>query len=208
MKLTAALALSICFQPFIAYAQAANSAADCAKVLENSQRLSCYDHFFPRQAEGAAASSDPKPAKSWHSFSEPSSMTDTVSHWVASNSETPVKCNSHSPSDNLTMIISCHENKTNITIEGEGCYFSKYWGKVEYRLDDQPMKTVRMIESNDNSALGLWGGKQSIPFVKSMLGASKIRLRIVPVSENSIETTFDLTGLSDVVAPVRKACGW
>ncbi|GGE26764.1 hypothetical protein GCM10011345_35960 [Gemmobacter megaterium] len=65
-----------------------------------------------------------------------------------------------------------------------------------------------MTESNDNRALGLWSGKQSIPFVKSLLGATKIRLRILPVNEDSIETTFNLTGLSDALAPVRKACGW
>ncbi|SIT22627.1 type VI secretion system protein VasI [Gemmobacter megaterium] len=135
-------------------------------------------------------------------------MTDTMSHWVAANSESAVKCNDHSRAKPMVMMISCYENTTSITIEGEGCFFSKYWGKVEYRLDDQPMKTVRMTESNDNRALGLWSGKQSIPFVKSLLGATKIRLRILPVNEDSIETTFNLTGLSDALAPVRKACGW
>ena len=103
--------------------------------------------------------------------------------------------------DNATALIintECHMTSSD---------YNDY-GDVTYRLDDQPARTVGMVESTNNRALGLWSGGRAIPLVKQMLGKTKMIMRMTPYGENPFTATFNISGLDKSIAPLQQACGW
>lgn len=82
------------------------------------------------------------------------------------------------------------------------------YGRVNYRIDSNPAKSVDMNESTDNRALGLWSGGKSIPLIKEMIGSSKFVARFTPYNESPVIMEFNISGLEKAILPVREQCKW
>lgn len=110
----------------------------------------------------------------------------------------------------LILTIVCRENKTNAHISFAEHFMSDIQGggKVTYRVDAKPAKNRNFRESNDHSVLGLWGGGSSIPWLRELFGAEKLIVRATPFSESAVEGEFNISGLEEVINPLREACNW
>ena len=113
-----------------------------------------------------------------------------------------------------TLFVRCKENTTALILN-----FGEYVGddssspyadfkNVTLRIDDQEPVTRRMDTATNNEAVGFWNGGQSIPFIKQMLGADELVVRITPYGENTREVLFPIAGLEFFIDPVRENCGW
>lgn len=180
--------------------------AACIRTESDLDRLACYD-----KAAGRTPAVIPlAPKGRWQTHAEKSALTDrtTVVLSLASN-ESP-NCGWNRGAK-ITLVLRCHENRTAAYFD-TGCHMasSDYnsYGRIEYRIDDEKARTANGDASTDNRSLGLWTGDQSIPFIKSLLGKKKLTARMTPYGENPFTVSFDISGVDDVVAPLRRACGW
>lgn len=111
----------------------------------------------------------------------------------------------------ITLFLACRENKTSLIVQTD-CHMtsSEYTthGTVDFRLDKDRSRKIKMTESETNKALGLWSGGTAIPVIKSMFGKSTLTVRATPYNENSFVATFPIKGLGKTIGPLRKACNW
>ncbi|MBC6438052.1 MAG: hypothetical protein GDA52_07920 [Rhodobacteraceae bacterium] len=113
--------------------------------------------------------------------------------------------NSKSP----VLWIRCMEGQTDFWIWFGGHFMVGRGDKgvVTYRIDSQPAVTRRFVESNDNEYLGL-PNNRGIEIIKSMFGHETLFVRATPNSEWPLNMTFPISGIEDVIAPLRQSCNW
>lgn len=109
-----------------------------------------------------------------------------------------------------TLMLRCLENTTNLLVKVNDHFLAdiQSYGNVRYRIDDRQAATLRMRESTDNEALGLWSGGQAIPVIRRMFGHDQVTMQITPFNQSSVTVTFPITGLQESIAPLRQACHW
>lgn len=139
--------------------------------------------------------------------SETSKFDDRTNVFLTTQSEEALSCRFNSGT--ATLVVRCLENTTSVVLV-TGCHMADLgsYGKVEYRIDDRRASSVRMRESTDNKALGLWRGGQAIPFAKRLFGADRLLMRFTPYGESSMTASFDISGLEEAIKPLREACHW
>ncbi|MXQ13236.1 type VI secretion system-associated protein TagO [Microvirga makkahensis] len=106
------------------------------------------------------------------------------------------------------LFITCRERATNIYFVFGDHFMSSLQGagKVSARVGTNTPKTISMIESNDHSALGLWGNRTAVPYVKDLFGGKSLYVRAVPYNESAIEMDFPIAGIDEAIKPLREAC--
>lgn len=181
--------------------------AACAKVDNDLDRLACYDRLSGRTPAVTVAATSPG---EWYVQTEKSTITDDTDVTLSVESAEDASCRFLS-SGKATLFVRCHENATALVIH-TGCHMtsSEYddYGDVDIRLDSERARTVSMTESTTNEALGLWNGGSAIPLIKQIFGKQKLLARVRPYAANQITFSFNVTGLQEAIAPLRKACGW
>lgn len=214
-----------------AYAQEA-----CTKISAPIARLTCYDQWAGKElgaiiisdslppgvvtAETATASTPalnadavpldkPKTGK-WTLEVVKSKMKDTTDAFADLVSQESVQCASFGEASPLQLTLRCMENTTAITVGGN-CHLAsgfQGYGKVTYRIGDHEAQSKNFQASTDNQVLGLWSGSAAIPMIKEMLGEEKMLVRFTPFSMSPVEVEFDITGIDEAVADIRKSCNW
>lgn len=199
--------LRLSFLVFIALLISTQASADveqCLNVEDDFERLDCYDRElgFGPQISTTQGTGD------WKVRTETSQMDDSTNVFLNIQSEDHTNCRYDSAPHKLW--IACRENKTTLWVWFGGCFMSGNQGKgrVTYRLDRDKASQISMRESNDNSALGLWNGGSSIPFIKKMFGKEQLLLRATPFSDSTVTGTFRIGGIEDAIEPLREACNW
>jgi len=161
------------------------------------------------------STSEPAPAaqmnapSAWRMNVTQSGMTDQTNVVLTAVSDTPVQCSWGG--GYLTLTARCVENTTALVISGDCHMTSSVYdnsGTVTYRLDDASPATWQMDAATNSRALGLWRGGQSIAQIQRMLGKDTLRVRVQPFGQNAVETTFDISGLNEIIGPLRRACHW
>lgn len=191
----------LCASPVSLYA-----AIEQCTVIENSlERLACYDAeagFEPEVTEQAVSSGD------WRVRTETSKIDDSTNVWLTLASEEQTNCPYKDGSHSIH--IACRENSTNIWIYFGECFMSSIQGKgqVTYRLDSEKAATKNFQESNNNMALGLWNGRQAIPFIEKMIGHERLIVRATPFSDSTVTGEYNISGLEEAIKPLQQACGW
>ena len=187
--------------PSTAFAEIAN----CLQLRSDTARLACYD-------EELGYRSRPSTAVSTSALTiqiETSDMTDQTNVFMSVEADSEMQCSWGSSKPRL--IVRCRENNTAVILS-TSCHMtsSQYntYGDVLYRLGSTSAKTVTMQESTNNRSLGLWRGREAIPFISAMFGHDTMRMRTTPFSENASEFAFDISGLSTEITPLRAACNW
>lgn len=179
----------------------------CAAVNDAGQRLLCYDGIFKesREAEPTPAAVNAK----WRLSTTKSKIDDSATATLALDSDDDF-AGKYRGREKATMVIRCHENATSLYFIIGDHFLSDIqgYGQITYRVDEKKASTKEFDVSTDNKALGLWSGGSSIPFVKQMMGAKRLVIRVTPYSESAITATFDITGAEEAVKPVRENCKW
>lgn len=112
------------------------------------------------------------------------------------------------------MTVRCLENTTSVVFN-----FDNYLGdddasvytqtkQVLLRLDDEVARTYTMSVSTDRESVGFWRGDQAIPFIKRMLKAEKLVIRITPYGESPTTLIYNIADLDMHLDPLRVACNW
>lgn len=185
----------------------ANDLSDCARTDADLDRLACYD-----RASGRTPTTEVVTSKDseWVVNITKSKFTDQTNVALTVFSEEAMKCD-WGRGRKAALVIRCLENRTAMYFD-TGCHMvsGDYTSldEVDLRIDNKPMWTVRMTESNDHKALGLWRGSKSIPAIKHLLGRSRLLARMTPYSGSPFTVTFKITGLTDAIVPLRESCGW
>lgn len=185
----------------------ANDLSDCARTDADLDRLACYD-----RASGRTPTTEVVTSKDseWVVNITKSKFTDQTNVALTVFSEEPMKCD-WGRGRKAALVIRCLENRTAMYFN-TGCHMVSgdytTLDEVDLRIDDKPMRTLRMTESNDHKALGLWRGSTSIPVIKYLFGGSRLLARMTPYSGSPFTVTFNITGLTDAIVPLRESCGW
>ena len=189
----------------LATAAVAEDMEDCADLNNDLDRLACYDRVSGRTP---SVSREEVPNSDWSVSTEVSPLTDETNVFLSVLSEEVVDCG-WNRGGRIRLSIRCMENTTAL-IFVTNCHMTSnnIYGTVDYRVDDAPAAVVRMNDSTDNRALGLWRGGQSIPFIRGLFGAERLVARMTPFSENPFTVTFNITGLEEAITPLREACHW
>ncbi|MDR5857933.1 hypothetical protein FZZ93_02510 [Halomonas eurihalina] len=183
-------------------ASTASAAEDCTDISNDERRLACYDAEY-------RSSSTVTNTSSWMVNTKTSPIDDSVSVYLRSDSKEPIRDRLGRKRD-AQLWIRCVENTTSMIFQFADHHMAdlNQYGKVTLRIDDQKARTMRLSESTDNKALGLWNGGNSIPVIKRMFGHDTLTVRATPYSQSPITTQFPITGLEDAIQPLREACHW
>jgi type VI secretion system protein VasI len=180
---------------FVATSAQAVTGEECASMPSDNNRLMCYDTIF-KQEPAQAASAGSK----WTVENSKSKMDDSD---VFNISVTADKYGA-------LLNIRCEEKVTTLYFTLGGTFMAdiENYGRIRYRLDGEKTKSKSFVISTDNEALGLWSGGSSIPFAKQLLGHKKLTAEITGYNESASTVEFDLNGMDEQIAPLRKQCGW
>ncbi len=107
----------------------------------------------------------------------------------------------------VRLFVRCQDNTTALVLRVDD-----YTGirdiQVEIRLDDSPSFVRQFGVSTDRENIGLWSGAQSIPVVRQMATASRIRFRYTLPGESPEVVPFNLEGFGSRVRRVAEVCHW
>ncbi len=161
-------------------------------------------------ADKTAAEGDSVAAGKQWTVTEDSSAFDDSRTVVLSAESNEFVRGQFGPAGPAVMHLRCMENTTAFYLWLNDLFLSDIqgFGVIDYRIDDRKASTLRGQTSTDNKAIGLWSGRQAIPFIKEMLGAEQVVFRVTPFNESPVEFTVDISGLEAVITPLREACAW
>lgn len=200
----------------------------CAGIASDDERLKCFDEIAASQSANTPDATQlpgdedkndpssafytpvkPEPRDNWMVDHSKSKMDDSEVVKLTTLSSEPMR-DRFQTKEPAALVIRCESNTTNAYIVFGGLFMSSNSGHgvVNYRVDDRKPSRVNMRESNNNMGLGLWSGGSAIPFIKNLMGGSKLYLEATPFSESRVSMTFDISGLDEVVKPLREACHW
>jgi len=183
-------------------------ASDCATIENDLDRLACYD----RESGRTPVSEVEPPAETgnWVVRTDKSEFEDTTDVFVSIDSDEVVACSNYSSHQKARLLLRCLENTTSLILMTDCHLASGFggYGTVEYRIDERKARSRGFQESTNNRSLGLWSGGKSIPVIKELFGGKRLLVRFTPFNQNPVTARFDITGVEDAVAPLRKSCSW
>ncbi|PRY26829.1 type VI secretion system (T6SS) VasI/EvfG family protein [Aliiruegeria haliotis] len=109
-----------------------------------------------------------------------------------------------------TLEVRCEDNLTRVSLSFEGTFLSDVgdYSLVTLRLDDTAPYATRLEKGDDHSTLRWPVGRESITFLTKAMPANELGVTLTAFTDDRLETTFSLAGLSEAIAPVRAACRW
>lgn len=188
-----------------AHAVADKKVARCAAIDNDLDRLECFDTLAREAGLDSPDVSTSEPAGEWRVRRETSKIDDSTNVYLGVfGSEVSGR---YGDSSTPTLAVRCKENTTAISVNW-GQYISTQDPDVTWRIDDQPAHETKWSISTNYEAIGKWSGGASIPFVKKLFGHDELLMRITPHGENSVTTSFNISGLREAIKPLRQACHW
>jgi type VI secretion system protein VasI len=174
----------------------------CAKIPDSKSRLACYDMDYRPTSEQMSDSQ-------WEVMQHKSQLDDSPGVVISVGSARPIK-DKFGRERQASLHVVCRENTTSLQLHFAGNFMSdtQGHGNVTYRLDSNQAQTASLNVSNDNKALGLWSGSQSIPVIKSFFGHDSLVVRALPFNESYVTATFPIAGIENAIKPLREACHW
>ena len=182
---------------------------DCHIMNTGYIRLMCYDEVSGFKAEKAPEPTTSKQVtkpsgNQWSVSTEKSALTGRTDVFmsIASENREP---NSIGTPEAGRLWIRCMDNTTALLIM-HGIYVSDAHN-VRYKLDDGPIQKKWMRTLRGGDGVGLFSGRASIPFIKSMFDKDKMVAVISGYSRN-VELEFDISGLRDRIDELATSCEW
>jgi type VI secretion system VasI family protein len=109
----------------------------------------------------------------------------------------------------LALALRCQEGETNVFV----FLAASQWilddnVEVQWRLDSDAPETTTWKSSTDRNALGIWTSRPAIAFSKRLMAKTKLVFRVTPKNSARHEVVFNITGLDEVIGPLRSSCKW
>ncbi len=193
--------------PFTVCAQTEQSMAQCVAIMDDLERLACYDEhaisvglevtaLIPIEPGTLTVSTDVNTAAdpSANPSAEPSTVTIT-SYSVSGTS---------SEGDAITMVMRCRRNRTELYIRWRDYLGS--WAYVRTRVGDDDRGTRQWNLSAD--ARSSYYPRGTVGFIEDMIEAGSAEFEVTPYVQDPVTAVFDMSELGNAIGPLREACGW
>lgn len=183
--------------------------AECAGISSDVKRLACYDDLaqsrvsLPKIEQEVSLTGSGK----WRVEKEISSLDDSTNVYLSIKANDIVKgwLDQYTP----TLQIRCKENTTDayvvVGMSVANTYGQYNTAEITLRFDKTKAFDVQMDKSTDGEAVFF---RQPIQVIKQMMKHNRLLFQFTPFNSSPAITTFDLTGLSETIKPLREACGW
>lgn len=115
------------------------------------------------------------------------------------------------PTPSLAALhIRCIDNKTSVLFEFPSIKMSNSKASTEilYSTDNGAEQLLSLSLSKADSILGLWKGKQAVPFTNKVLEKKSLKISIWNAERTEFSYTFDVENLSHAIRNLRNACNW
>ena len=191
----------------------------CSQIDEAEERIDCYDGVARqlKKADSLVGNRDPmspdlpvssttRPSPRWHSEARKSNIDGSavVAAWVESSEE----LDSHTPQPYRAILtVECQKGRT-IAYVSNRSPLGIEETTIEFRTDNESPVRMELELSPDYRSVGWWTSETAITFLKTLITKRSFTIRLAPFRDKVIEPTFDLTGLKEAIAPVRRACRW
>ena len=115
-------------------------------------------------------------------------------------------------SGNPTLMVRCMNNKTEVLYDFHDGVTSEWSGSdlvgtAQFRYDDEKAKGVSF--SNAEGLSTTYFSRKAITDAKDFMSHKKLLVAYVAALGGKTEyITFDLTGATEAIQPVRDTCGW
>ena len=181
------------------------SFAKCVEIDNSVERLVCFDRTAAEL--GLVKTVEPVTGVGkWRVSTETSKVDDSTNVFMRVKADAEVQ-KSRLWSGYPELWIMCRENTTSFFVSYP-FFITTDKAYVTYRYDKDRAASRNMNMSTDYKAFGLWSGGSSIPFVKRMFAKRRLLIRVTPHGESAVTSEFDISGLSEAIKPLRKACKW
>ncbi|WP_340619403.1 type VI secretion system-associated protein TagO [Xenorhabdus siamensis] len=171
----------------------------CKIMTESNEKLDCYESLH------SGKKTVNKDKSEWNISQEKSEIDDSQTIILRVEAERSIYTDllgRYTP----VLGIVCQNNKTELYINWNA-YLGIDSTKVITRVDKEK-KNNKWWNISTNNKASFYPTDGKIAFIKSLLGKNKLFVQVTPYGENTINTAFNITGLSDEIAPLRKTCGW
>ncbi len=170
----------------------------CSKIENNIERLECYDNIT--NSEKSLSSNQ---LKNWNVRTDTSKLTDETNVYITTSSIDPIK-NQFGQRISPTLILRCAENTTNLFVTWE-MFLGTDTIEITERIDKEKVKKSTWTISTDHKASFK---RQPIDFIKKLEGKQVLLLELTPYGESPRMVEFDITGIEEVITPLKNACNW
>ncbi|EID0034502.1 hypothetical protein LA064_004677 [Vibrio alginolyticus] len=177
--------------------------AICAGKSAPAERLVCYDELAKKLGVEKADTKITTGTGKWRVSEEKSPIDDSVNVYLSVLANETVLSGYKKVKPSL--YVRCAENKTSIFIDW-GLYLGLDETRLLTRFDKEKAKTSTWSISTDNKAIFVRGS--DIKYAKKLMQHEQLLTQITPYSESPVMATFDVSGLSEAIKPLRKACHW
>jgi len=127
--------------------------------------------------------------------------TPGINAYLPANEEVATRNRSTTP----VLVMRCNEGVAALYIDWR-IYIGTQSTTVQYRIDKAMQEQKTWFISSDHQATGQWNSSSSTPLITELASAQSLLVRITPYGEAPVSTSFDLAGVREVAANVRKAC--
>lgn len=185
---------------------------DCHVMSTGYIRLMCYDEVSGFKSDNAEQTSETTETKQitkpsgnqWDVSTEKSALTGRTDVFMSISSENR-EPNSIGTPEAGRLYLRCMDNTTALLII-HGIYVSDAHN-VRYKFDDGPIQKKWMNPLKGGDGVGLFSGRASIPFIKSMFDKDKM-VAVISGYSRDAELVFDISGLRDRIDELATSCEW
>lgn len=167
----------------VAPAHAQETGASCAPIVDDTERLACYDAAF--------RSSVPPP--------------DGDAVIIESERLIPAQPTGRKPAE---MTIACDGGTLTVqfAFAGQSVSATGDIAPVTFQVDQNATAVRTLNASPENTAVGFWTTEESLAFLNSLAGGTNLKVRMTPVRQRSLTVDFRLTEHRDAIDAVRNTC--
>lgn len=175
--------------------------AKCASVEGDLARLDCYDKLAVKHKLNGpqVISAESKDLGKWDVKTEINPIDDSKTILLALKSDSAES----RYGEPVYMVIRCMSNTTDLFISWNDFLGSE--ASVLTRVGDSKAVTSVWSLSTDKKASF---HPNSISFIKDLVKSNKFIAQITPYNESPVTATFDTSGLSNALKPLRETCKW
>lgn len=176
--------------------------ANCSAIEDGAKRLACYDELAGRNPGDSKL---PPTTGKWVVNKVTSDINDNpmVSVMLAAESQPE---NGASIFGKARLVLSCENRETTAFVVPQRLLSLSNDGlDVLFSLDDAGQKREIWQVSGDGHKIYQ---PRPIVWIKNLMSASKLWVKIIIYGTDSVSFTFDVKGLEAAVTPLRKLCGW
>ncbi len=165
----------------------------CRDVVDNLQRLDCYDRLDPTAAAPAEA---PRPGQ-WQVYDQTSAVDGSRSVLAALVSS-PRAGMDEAPA---TLYFRCEEKVADVFLLPA---FRPDGGDlVSYRIDDRPVQRDTWSVARDGAVVA----DNPLPFLRDLAAGRHLAIKLVGAAGTQ-EAVFDLGAIRPVIERIAQACNW